>query len=193
MLTRNGRRKVLFGTNYPIIFHEPAPADPDALALDHEAREALPLSQRPAAHQRTPAAPALPRRAEASRMAGLVPTTDDNQQRTDSARRDDRFVTRSETPRCARFARRHGASAHRHGCARAWGTTTSSKFAPLVFAQIQARQGRGPGRAHGEACLRIIVNLHTLACAPLSAITAPAPVPGAEPRPVRASALPPIR
>jgi hypothetical protein len=39
MRTRNGRRKVLFGTNYPMIFHEPALADLDALVLDDEARE----------------------------------------------------------------------------------------------------------------------------------------------------------
>ena len=32
MRTRNGRRKVLFGTNYPMIFHEPALADLEALA-----------------------------------------------------------------------------------------------------------------------------------------------------------------
>jgi hypothetical protein len=36
---RNGRRKGLFGTNYPMIFHEQALADLDALALDDEARE----------------------------------------------------------------------------------------------------------------------------------------------------------
>jgi hypothetical protein len=39
MRTRNGRRKVLFGTNYPMIFHEPALADRDALAFGDEARE----------------------------------------------------------------------------------------------------------------------------------------------------------
>jgi hypothetical protein len=39
MRTRNGRRKVLFGTNYPMIFHEPALADLDALAFGDEARE----------------------------------------------------------------------------------------------------------------------------------------------------------
>jgi predicted TIM-barrel fold metal-dependent hydrolase len=39
MRTRNGRRKVPFGTNYPMIFHEPALADLDALALDDETRE----------------------------------------------------------------------------------------------------------------------------------------------------------
>ena len=32
MCTGNGRRKVLFGTNYPTTFHEPALADLDALA-----------------------------------------------------------------------------------------------------------------------------------------------------------------
>ena len=37
--TSNGRRKVLFGTNYPMIFHEPALADLDALAFGDEARE----------------------------------------------------------------------------------------------------------------------------------------------------------
>jgi hypothetical protein len=37
MRTRNGRHKVLFGTNCPMIFHEPALADLDALALDDEA------------------------------------------------------------------------------------------------------------------------------------------------------------
>ena len=38
MRTRNSRRKVPFGTNYPMIFHEPALADLDAIALDQEAR-----------------------------------------------------------------------------------------------------------------------------------------------------------
>jgi hypothetical protein len=37
--TRNGRRKALFGTNYPMIFNAPALADLDALALDDEVRE----------------------------------------------------------------------------------------------------------------------------------------------------------
>src|SRR5450755_1382087 len=39
MRTRNGRRKVPFGTNYPMIFHDPALADLDALAFADEARE----------------------------------------------------------------------------------------------------------------------------------------------------------
>ena len=51
MRTRNSRRKVLFGTNYPMIFHEPALA---ALALDDEA----PTSP---ANAKRDAAPALPR------------------------------------------------------------------------------------------------------------------------------------
>jgi hypothetical protein len=46
MRTRNGRRKLLFGTNCPMVFHEPALADFDALALDDEAR-ALYLSAKP--------------------------------------------------------------------------------------------------------------------------------------------------
>jgi predicted TIM-barrel fold metal-dependent hydrolase len=37
--TRSGRRKVLFGTNYPMIFHEHALADLDTLQLDAETRE----------------------------------------------------------------------------------------------------------------------------------------------------------
>ena len=37
MRTRNGRREVLFGTNYPTIFHAPALADLEALAPDDEA------------------------------------------------------------------------------------------------------------------------------------------------------------
>ncbi|MGZ4463584.1 MAG: amidohydrolase family protein, partial [Gaiellaceae bacterium] len=37
--TRSGRHKVLFGTNYPMIFHQHALADLDALALDDETRE----------------------------------------------------------------------------------------------------------------------------------------------------------
>jgi hypothetical protein len=36
---RGGRRKVLFGTNYPMIPHERALADLDTLELDAEARE----------------------------------------------------------------------------------------------------------------------------------------------------------
>src|SRR5450755_2283662 len=39
MRTRNGRRKVLSGTNYPMIFHDPTLADLDALAFADEARE----------------------------------------------------------------------------------------------------------------------------------------------------------
>src|SRR5450755_1026149 len=39
MRTRNGRRKVPFGTNYPMIFHDPTLADLDALAFADEARE----------------------------------------------------------------------------------------------------------------------------------------------------------
>jgi hypothetical protein len=37
MRTRDGRGKVPFRTNYPMICHEPAPADLDALALDDAA------------------------------------------------------------------------------------------------------------------------------------------------------------
>ncbi|MFL5867014.1 MAG: amidohydrolase family protein [Thermoleophilaceae bacterium] len=39
MQSRSGRRKVLFGTNYPMIFHQQALEDLDALALDDETRE----------------------------------------------------------------------------------------------------------------------------------------------------------
>ncbi len=39
MKTRSGRRKVLFGTNHPMIFAQQALEDLDALALDDETRE----------------------------------------------------------------------------------------------------------------------------------------------------------
>lgn len=39
MKTRTGRRKVLFGTNYPMISHSQALADLDALRLDAETRQ----------------------------------------------------------------------------------------------------------------------------------------------------------
>lgn len=39
MQTKGGRRKVLFGTNYPMIFHQHALEDLAALGLDDEARE----------------------------------------------------------------------------------------------------------------------------------------------------------
>ncbi|MFL5820579.1 MAG: amidohydrolase family protein [Solirubrobacteraceae bacterium] len=39
MQSRGGRRKVLFGTNYPMIFHQHALEDLDALGLDDETRE----------------------------------------------------------------------------------------------------------------------------------------------------------
>ena len=67
MRTRNGRRKVLFGTNYPMIFHEPALPDLDALALDDEARELYLSADAQGALRRRAAAPALPRRAERAR------------------------------------------------------------------------------------------------------------------------------
>jgi predicted TIM-barrel fold metal-dependent hydrolase len=38
MRTRSGRHKVLFGTNYPMIFHAKALAGLDALGLDDETR-----------------------------------------------------------------------------------------------------------------------------------------------------------
>jgi uncharacterized protein len=39
MQSKRGRRKVLFGTNYPMIFQQPALEDLDALGLDDETRE----------------------------------------------------------------------------------------------------------------------------------------------------------
>jgi uncharacterized protein len=39
MQSRSGRRKVMFGTNYPMIFHQPALDGIDALGLDEEVRE----------------------------------------------------------------------------------------------------------------------------------------------------------
>ncbi len=39
MQTKGGRRKVLFGTNYPMIFHHQALEDLDSLGLDDETRE----------------------------------------------------------------------------------------------------------------------------------------------------------
>jgi uncharacterized protein len=39
MRSRSGRHKVLFGTNYPMIFHQNALADLDTLELDDETRE----------------------------------------------------------------------------------------------------------------------------------------------------------
>jgi predicted TIM-barrel fold metal-dependent hydrolase len=39
MKTRSGRRKVLFGTNYPMILHHHALRDLDALGLDNEMRQ----------------------------------------------------------------------------------------------------------------------------------------------------------
>jgi uncharacterized protein len=39
MQTNSGRRKVLFGTNYPMILHQHALEDLDALGLDEETRE----------------------------------------------------------------------------------------------------------------------------------------------------------
>jgi uncharacterized protein len=39
MQTRSGRDKVLFGTNYPMIFHHDALADLDTLGLDDDARQ----------------------------------------------------------------------------------------------------------------------------------------------------------
>jgi predicted TIM-barrel fold metal-dependent hydrolase len=39
MKTGSGRRKVLFGTNYPMIFHERALEGLDGLSLDEETRE----------------------------------------------------------------------------------------------------------------------------------------------------------
>jgi predicted TIM-barrel fold metal-dependent hydrolase len=39
MQSRSGRRKVMFGTNYPMIAPEAALADLDGLELDDEARE----------------------------------------------------------------------------------------------------------------------------------------------------------
>ena len=59
-----------------MIFHEPALADLDALALDDEAR-ALSLRRRPAGSSKEGRGACLPGRAGASRMAGLVPATDE--------------------------------------------------------------------------------------------------------------------
>jgi hypothetical protein len=39
MRSGSGRHKVMFGTNYPMIFHQPALDGIDALALDEEIRE----------------------------------------------------------------------------------------------------------------------------------------------------------
>lgn len=83
---------------------------------------------------------------EAFTTAGL----DDNQQRTDSARRDDRFVTRSETPRCA-----GSPDASWCICTYTWmralgATTASSKFAPLVLSPIS---GHASARALTSALL----------------------------------------
>ena len=39
MKTSSGRRKVLFGTNYPMILHQHALADLESLQLDEETRE----------------------------------------------------------------------------------------------------------------------------------------------------------
>jgi predicted TIM-barrel fold metal-dependent hydrolase len=39
MQSKSGRRKVLFGTNYPMIFQQPALEDLGALGLDDETRE----------------------------------------------------------------------------------------------------------------------------------------------------------
>ncbi len=75
MRTRNGRRKVLFATNYPMIFHEPALADLDALALDDEAG-ALSLRRRPGGSSKEGRGACFATASGASQTAGRVPATE---------------------------------------------------------------------------------------------------------------------
>jgi hypothetical protein len=70
-------RKVPFGINYAMIVHEPALADPDALALDDAAPTSPPT---PSGSSKQGRGARLPRRAGASRTAGLVPARDEERQ-----------------------------------------------------------------------------------------------------------------
>ena len=112
-----------------------------AAATGVDPRPVIAFAQGAATSRRRASAAALQGIASAQLVGVGIVALDDNQHRKDSARRDDRFVTRSETPRCARFAGRVMVHLYIHLDARAWGNDGLEQIrSARAYAQIRARR-----------------------------------------------------